>query len=347
LDELELHYRYGRIVRVGPNWLSFSNLSDFEAIYGFNHHIEKGEFYDFGRDRARGIYNIFTAHTENQHREKRKKVFSPALTVAKVATYGDVVHRHGSNLVSRLESLRRRSAEGEDGNGNDSDNGQAVNIAQTVHRYTIDTLLEVIYGPIVCPVPFTDIPAASGFPETIQSAGKMAWTASLLPTLGWLMSTPPMMAWTRRVMLNAEGQPTNISAVAVASATLIYSQRERISQCQQSSILKHWTDLPSDDSRKMSPPELWNEAFNLTLAGHGSSAGALTALLYRLGLGAGKSWQGKIRTEIKAAGHVMSIPLASAFPILFDCIPAHHQSWCRNCHSKLTYSSSGRNCCVC
>ena len=43
--------------------------------------------------------------------------------------------------------------------------------------------------------------------------------------------------------------------------------------------------------------EMWRECFNLTFAGPGSTAAALTAILYQLGTEHGKSWQSRIRAE--------------------------------------------------
>ncbi|KAH8700216.1 cytochrome P450 [Talaromyces proteolyticus] len=311
LRELELHRRYGRIVRVGPNWLSFSNLADFEAIYGFNHHIEKDDFYNFGRG-SKGTSSLFTAQTTSQHRERRKKVVTPALTHAKVAGYADVVHKHAAVLLTRVEELNLQST-------SEGDERQPINIARTLHRYTIDAALEIIYGPVVCPEPLTDMPATAGFPEAIKKVTKMAWAASLVPAIGRLMSTRPIMALVGRMEgMGQTAKATAVPAVASMSAKLIFSQRELISKSQQNSILKHWVDLPSEDSRKMAPPELWSDTFNLVLAGTGSTAAALTALIYRLGLGAGKPWQAKIHAEIEAGGE--GLPSSSSFPTLFAVI---------------------------
>jgi hypothetical protein len=304
-------------VRVGPNWLSFETLADFEAIYGFNRNIEKDEFYNFGRsnDKKQG-YSLFTAKTDAQHRDRRKKVVTPALTLAKVGGYVEVVSKNVGVLLGRLDDVVVSTQ-------SDRKEGK-VNVARILHRFTIDTSLEIIYGPHVCPQPLTDIPATAGFPEAIKLAGKSAWTASLLPLPAWFMSLRVVMALTGRLdNSNKHGTPVDLAAVAATSAKLIFSpQREELlSQHQQNSILKHWVSLPSDDSRKMPPSELWSEAFNLVLAGTGSSAAALTALLHRLGLGAGKPWQTKIRAEIAAQQRLpANVPSSSTFPVLFAVI---------------------------
>lgn len=299
-------------MRVGPNWLSFgTTLADFEAIYGFNQRIEKDEFYDFGRNnKETQAFSLFTAKTEEQHRDRRKKVVTPAFSLPKVGGYVEVVRRNVGVLMGRLDATEKE-----------------VDVARILHCFTIDTSLEIIYGPHVCPQPLTDIPATTGFPEAIKRAGKSAWTASLLPLPSWLMSLRPVMALTGRLdSSNKSKTPVNLAAVAATSAKLIFGpQREElVSQHQQNSILKHWVSLPSDDSRKMSPSELWSEAFNLVLAGTGSSAAALTALLHRLGLGAGKPWQAKIRDEIAARQQKLTdseaLPSSSTFPMLFAVI---------------------------
>ncbi|CRG90109.1 hypothetical protein PISL3812_07150 [Talaromyces islandicus] len=316
LTELALHRQYGRVVRVGPNWLSFASLADFEAIYGFNRCIEKDSFYDFGRQKRKATYSLFTAKTDAQHRDRRKKVATPAFTLAKVnGGYAEVVRKNVGVLIGRLGGDDVTTIENE-----------KVNVARILHRFTIDTSLEVIYGPKVCPQPLTDMPAMGGFPEAVKKAGKSAWMASLIPLPGWLLTWRPIMALTGRLDKNKSiTAAVDLGVVATTSAKLIFSPQlqEIYSQQQQNSILKNWVDLPSDDSRKMSPSELWGEAFNLVLAGTGSSAAALTTLLYRLGLAAGKPWQTKIREEIAAQKKHSDSglpPSPSTFPVLFAVI---------------------------
>lgn len=46
LDELELHRRYGKIVRVAPNLVSVSDAGEINQIYGINSNFFKSPFYD-------------------------------------------------------------------------------------------------------------------------------------------------------------------------------------------------------------------------------------------------------------------------------------------------------------
>ena len=53
LVDQKLHKKYGPVVRVGPNRLLFAELSAYQAIYGTQKYLEKGEYHrmtgDFGK----------------------------------------------------------------------------------------------------------------------------------------------------------------------------------------------------------------------------------------------------------------------------------------------------------
>ena len=83
MAEQKLHEKHGYVVHIGPNSLSFSSLAAFEVIYGFNKFLEKGDFYCFGRDAVTQAESLFSARTDANHREHRRKVLSPALSPGK------------------------------------------------------------------------------------------------------------------------------------------------------------------------------------------------------------------------------------------------------------------------
>ena len=277
---------------MGPNALSFSSLRDFEAIYGFNKSIEKGEFYDFGREPRTGSESIFSARTDAAHREHRRKVFGPALSGAKIAGYNPVVARHVDVLLSRLDTEVKRNT--------------TVDVAIFVHKYTLDTMLEVIYGEKLSPQPYTDAPTASGTLVAFRMMSKMAWGAALLPWFGWLMSTRVMTDLLRKPKFDTEGRLKDISALVAGSRSLILTHPEQVLHSHQASIVKNWLGVPADDPKKMEPGEVWAEAFNLVFAGLGSTAAALTLVLFCLGTPEGRVWQEDIRLEAKGADVVAS-----------------------------------------
>lgn len=268
-------------------------MAYFDAIYGFHKSIEKGDFYHFSRNN-RQIENIFSSRTDASHREHRRKVVGPALSAAKVASYEPVISKNVSMLLWRLIALLE-------------DDGP-VNIATVIHRYTFDTIVEIIYGTPVCPQPWTDTKASAGVLAGIREMSKMAWGGSLLPWFGWLMSTRLMTKLIQRPTYDAAGNLTGIGALAFRTRNMVMSQPEEAIKSSQPSIVKNYLSVPEDNSTHMSPDEIWRESFNLTFAGPGSTAAALTSVLYRLGTSEGREWQSKIRDEPTPGPASSSIP---------------------------------------
>ena len=289
LNEQRLHEIYGPVIRTGPNSLSFSTLEAFEAIYGFNRSLEKGDFYDLGRDASTQTENIFSARTDAVHREYRRKVVGPAFSPGKIVPYGPVISKHLSTLLSQL-------AEAHSSSRDDS----TVNIAPYVHRFAFNAIVEVIYGEPVFFQPYTDTEGSHDVLTTFRDLSSLAWGCAILPWLGWLMATRAVVYLTRRPTYDEKGKITNLAALAQRTRDLVLVHQTRILESNQSSILKNYLSVPNSDTKQMIPDQIWGECFNLTFAGMGSTAAALTAILYELGSPSGREWQERIRAEQRA-----------------------------------------------
>jgi hypothetical protein len=66
----------------------------------------------------------------------------------------------------------------------------------------------------------------------------------------------------RKPTRNAAGEPINTVAISVVFYALTFEYPELASQSPQQSVVKYWLRVPIDDSRKMGPYELRNEASN-------------------------------------------------------------------------------------
>ena len=287
LVEQRLHEKYGHVIRTGPDSLAFSNLSAFDAIYGYNRSLEKGDFYAFGRDAVTEAGSIFSARTDAIHREHRRKVVGPALGAGKTATYEPIISKNVITLLSRLTEAQ-----------NSVKGAFAIDIAGLIHRFTFDTVVEIIYGEPVCPQPYTDTRGARDVLTGFRDLSKYAWGAALLPWFGWLMSTRPMVYLSRRPTYDSDGHLTSIAALAAATRDVALAHPEKALESTQPSILKSYLQVPDSDTKHMSPDQIWRECFNLTFAGPGSTAAALTSTLYELGSPHGREWQARIRADL-------------------------------------------------
>ncbi|PYI06870.1 cytochrome P450 pisatin demethylase [Aspergillus sclerotiicarbonarius CBS 121057] len=302
LSEQHLHEKYGRVVRVAPNWLSFSSLEDFDAIYGFNKSVEKGDFFTFGRGSSQREASIFSTKSNSIHRQKKKKVFGPALSSTKVGRYESVVTKHVAVLLSRLESSRRPADDGI----------AAVNVAPLMSQFTLDTMLEILFGPAVASHPYTDSAVAGDICSQLRRMTKMAWSFSLWPTYGWVMNSRLVNALLRRPIYTKNGVPTGMAGLMAAGHISIMRNPKSIARSPQPGIVKSWLEVPVDDANRMTQGEVLAEAINMVFAGPGSMAAALTAIAYQLGLEEGQFWQEKIRKEAAGIG---SSTMAASIPL--------------------------------
>ncbi|PYI32403.1 cytochrome P450 [Aspergillus indologenus CBS 114.80] len=322
LTEENLHQRYGPIVRVAPNWLSFAPLPAFEAIYGFHQAIEKDDFYTFGAPRPQTDVSVFATQSNPVHRQKRRRMLAPALTRAKVLRYEPVIARHVAVLVARLEAVFleqeaqevQRAQGAQEAEAAHADSGQLgveveLNVAPLVHRFTLDVMLDILFGPAVGPHPYTDNEVAGDLGASIRYVSRMVWSYSLWPAFGWLMNTRLAVACLRRPRYNAAGAMVGLNGLMHRAAAAILGTPEvfvREDPLQQPGIVESWLrvgmgmgsaadGVADNHPQKMTPAEAVSEAFNLVFAGPGSMAAALTAVLYQLGLPEGQVWQEKLR----------------------------------------------------
>ena len=284
LVEQTLHDSYGNVVRTGPNSLSFSSLAAFEAIYGFNRSLEKGDFYDFGRDGQKE--NIFSARTSTAHREHTRKVVWPLLWPA---SYEPVISDHLSTFLAQLTTQSR------------SKDNSTLNIARHVHRFTFNTTVEIIYGEPIFVQPYTNHEGTPDVLTAFRDLSSLSWGAAILPWLGWLMSTRVVVYLTRWPAFDGEGKAANLAGFAKKAHDLVLLHPETVLGSSQSSILKKYLSVPDTDSKHMGPHQVFRECFNLTFAGMGSTAAALTAILYELGSPSGHEWQDRIRDACREA----------------------------------------------
>ncbi|RAL17139.1 putative cytochrome P450 pisatin demethylase [Aspergillus homomorphus CBS 101889] len=295
LSEESLHRKHGPVVRVAPNWLSFSRLEDFEAIYGINKAIEKGDFYAFGQKRSQSEASVFAAKSNPVHRQKKRKMLGPALTSSKVVRYEPIITRHVAGLVARLDALQQEQADGS------LTGGGAVNVAPLVHRFTVDVMLDILFGSAVGPRPYTDgdgdDDGAGDICTDLRRVSKMAWSCSLWPAFGWVMNSHLVNACIRRASYNAEGAPIGLTGLMSRGYAAIVMSPEKFAVESQPGIVKSWLEVSGGDAHRMTRSEAMAEAFNLVFAGPGSMAAVLTAVLYQLGLPEGRMWQEKLRDE--------------------------------------------------
>lgn len=97
----DLHKRYGPVVRISPNELSFNSVEAFKDIYGF----QKGrpdslpKDPDFYED-IRGTRHIMNSDTANHARQRR--MFAPAFSVSALKLQGPLFLACADRLIAKI-----------------------------------------------------------------------------------------------------------------------------------------------------------------------------------------------------------------------------------------------------
>ncbi|KAI1339861.1 putative cytochrome P450 [Xylariaceae sp. FL0016] len=127
----EAHKKYGDIVRIAPNELSFATMQSFKDIYGPPSKTRKlfpksDLFYDVG------VRNLVFEMDPNEH-AKLYKLFAPAFRTSALRSQEHVIHEH---MDIFLNQLRRLGTEG----------GKSINIAAWLEWLTFDIIGQLTFG---------------------------------------------------------------------------------------------------------------------------------------------------------------------------------------------------------
>ncbi|KAF2199259.1 pisatin demethylase [Delitschia confertaspora ATCC 74209] len=103
---LRLHRKYGDVVRLGPNVLSFGDPKAIKVIYGLNKGMTKSDFYPVQQAVAKGrrIQSLFSTTDESYHAKYRRCVNS-AFAMSSLVHYEPLVEATMNVFLDRTERL--------------------------------------------------------------------------------------------------------------------------------------------------------------------------------------------------------------------------------------------------
>jgi benzoate 4-monooxygenase len=96
------HQRYGPIVRIGPNELSFADPGTLKSIYGHGHRNPKSDFYAGGKFTTHE--NMFSMRNIAQH-AGRRSVVAPVFSAKFVSQYIPEMQQKIQQTLDMMASL--------------------------------------------------------------------------------------------------------------------------------------------------------------------------------------------------------------------------------------------------
>jgi len=114
-------------------------------------------------------------------------------------------------------------------------------------------MVEVIFSEPICSQPYTNTAGSRDVLTSFRNMSKFGWGAAYLPWFGWAMSTRLMVYLTRRPTYDAEGNMTDLVALARQTRELILSHPDRVRKSSQPSVLENYLSVPGSDTKHMTP----------------------------------------------------------------------------------------------
>ncbi|KAJ8128639.1 hypothetical protein O1611_g4997 [Lasiodiplodia mahajangana] len=132
---LELHEKYGPVVRTAPDELSFDTSQSFKDIYGFRQGHKpfiKSKFYEGGTFAARGVSSIISERDPTRHGEMRR-LLAHAFSLTSLKEQEELIAR---SIDRFIELVKAKTCE----------KGEVFDIAKGYERMAFDIIGDLAFG---------------------------------------------------------------------------------------------------------------------------------------------------------------------------------------------------------
>ncbi|KAJ7056643.1 cytochrome P450 [Mycena amicta] len=124
----DLHRRYGDVVRIGPNELSFANKSAIIPMLG-SKQMPKGPWWDGRMPDNKNVRSLFALRDPEEH-ARRRRIWNRAFNPSALREYNSVVRNRLAQLVETFNESC----------------GKSVDLSQWMGRFTYDVMNDIVFG---------------------------------------------------------------------------------------------------------------------------------------------------------------------------------------------------------
>jgi hypothetical protein len=304
----QLHQKYGPVVRIGPNELSFNSLSALKTIYGAGSGFERTSFYRMFD--VYGHQNLFTFASVKAHSERKKLLNHAYSRTSILKVSAAAIEEKAWEFMRLLETEPETASE----------------TFSSLHYYSLDNITHFLYG--------TELGATSSLTGSAwdrkmlddvldPSRRKLAWFATHLPRYTkWLMSRTGFSEnIVARLGLLPQKKPTVYTGIRkhalAAWEDFSKSPLDVKTAARTSTIIGHlWENHVSQKAQGLGGMEIASEAADHLLAGVDTTSDTLMFLIWALSLPKNVKYQEKLIGEALAMPDSMlnskGIPSADA-----------------------------------
>ncbi|KAI5364608.1 Putative cytochrome P450 [Septoria linicola] len=144
LEFYRTHEKYGRIVRFGPNSLSFNSATALKEIYGFKSNVRKARFYE-AFWATKDSFSTHSAISKSVHARKRR-VLSQAFSDAAIKSMENHILAHVRQFCQNLAGDNSLTTFASAGNPENKGYGAPVEISDQANYLTFDIMGDLCFG---------------------------------------------------------------------------------------------------------------------------------------------------------------------------------------------------------
>ncbi|KAI3324021.1 cytochrome P450 oxidoreductase [Xylariaceae sp. AK1471] len=281
---IEAHRTYGKVVRIGPNHVSFASPKAFHTIYATNNLFVKSDFYEVGAPpyKSKPLENLFSLRDTQQHATLRRNIGG---LYTKIAVLDFEPH------VDRCVELFLNQVAKQTTNGSET-----LNMSLWLHFFAFDCL-----GDINISKKFGMLESGHDVKGFISSSDRIFFLVGLL-------TQAPLL---QRLLKGFRFVAPVENAEPILKLTLDEVSNRRKSSQRENDMLCQFLNLHSTQPEKVSITDITAAIFINLTAGHDVLAITLRAVWHYL------AQNGHVlkalRAEIEAAAK--DTPISSTVPI--------------------------------
>jgi len=283
-----LHQKYGPVVRIAPNEVSFNSLSALRAIYGPGSGFERTSFYQMFD--VYGRKNLFTFHSVYDHAE-RKKILAHAYSKSVLLKGGP------ARLVEAKAQKYLRLIK--------NDPGAAEEIFSSLHYFAIDAITDFLYGKFGR----TDCLGGCGKDRLLladimdTSRRKLSWLTVHFPAFThWLYNLSGILGRLVRPFLPMQ-RPTTYTGIRAHAFKAFFAFRDasQSSNFEQDTIIsKIWKYHSSQKEGGLDDMDIASECADHLLAGIDTTSDSMMFLIWALSRPDSREFQERLIKEVTA-----------------------------------------------
>ncbi|VUC23387.1 unnamed protein product [Clonostachys rosea] len=257
-DDISLHRKYGKIVRLGPNLLSIADPAEINQIYGIGTKFIKSRFYELSSayDDEGLVPDTFVLTDKAMH-TRMKRNASNAYSTNGLIQMESWIDPVTDRLLLKLHKLA----------------GQSVDISAVLKDFAMDSVFAVTFGRDFNYVEEGDVLKMYGILETVSDYmaifGQVPWIHK------FLLARP----FVAKFMFGEGGGDKEMFQLAISE---IEAAKKKQSEDGPLTFLQRLLLNQSKDPASIDDREIMTHAFGNIAAGSDTTAIALRAIIFQL-----------------------------------------------------------------